>query len=934
MFNISRHTKTNTLAHALLARSVAKALLLCACVVSLAACTGGTGSADGKSITGTDLTIETASLEVPIFYVKRPVPSQAVDMETPYAFNPGAQLYARVSASAAAVETNITARIHGDNATYDVKNLEMSPDGTRLLFAMHPPEANPNNPTGFWSIWEYNMITDALRKVIADDFILSKGDAHDFDASYLPLPDPNNSTELAIVVSSTRQSTNRTLLVDELKSSYSGMEEDTARSERDLTDGGRLAASLHVYDESIADVADRMRQITFNQSHDIDPLVLPTGEIIYNRWDNINNRNAYSLYRITPDGTRNELMYGYHSHASSGSAGGEGIVTDMQVVENGLLLGILRERSLATNVLGGAIVKLDIDNYIDRDTPTAQNTGLINPAFETISASDVFTDPRLSRGGRFSSVKLLKDGSGRMLVSWTPCLTNVSSVIRPCTDSATLDQAEPIYGIWLFDNTSNENIIQPILPGDAGQMITDVVVAEAREALEVIDPEPLLLADSMGNERAVLNIRSIYDIDGADTASGGILRLADPGQTDPAAISRKFLRLVKAVSIPDESVHRFNGSAFGVSSAQLMREIVGYLPIEPDGSVRGVVPANIPLMLDIVDANGKRIGGRHQNWLQLGPNEVFECRGCHTSGSTEPHGRIDAQSDSAHPGAPIPGVYPNTIQNLGEVGLTMAESYARFIMTDPAPEPKERQPISDISYVDEWTDDSGSLSKAPSFTVSYDSLNTPNPENPFCKPAWSSLCRIIFNYETHIQPLWELPRTPVDDGSGNMVDTCVGCHTTNNLTRIPAGQLELGQQPRTNNHFKSYRELLRGDAQQALNNGVVDNRLWLCDNDEYDEDDNLIQFLRTPRGIGPTMNESGSRTGTSTRFFNCLNNDVCRKHIGEPIPDNCEEVGGDPLTDEPDIDHSGMLSPAELRLLAEWLDLGAQYYNNPLDAPN
>ncbi|NNC54573.1 MAG: hypothetical protein HKO07_02495, partial [Pseudomonadales bacterium] len=163
---------------------------------------------------------------------------------------------------------------------------------------------------------------------------------------------------------------------------------------------------------------------------------------------------------------------------------------------------------------------------------------------------------------------------------------------------------------------------------------------------------------------------------------------------------------------------------------------------------------------------------------------------------------------------------------------------------------------------------------------------------------------------------------------------CVGCHTTDNLTRIPAGQLELMRQPRTNNHFKSYRELLRGDAQQALNNGVVDDRLWLCDNDEYDEDDNLIQFLRTPRGIGPTMNESGSRTGTSTRFFNCLNNNVCRKHIGEPIPDNCEEVGGDPLTDEPDIDHSGMLNPAELRLLAEWLDLGAQYYNNPLDAPN
>ena len=30
-------------------------------------------------------------------------------------------------------------------------------------------------------------------------------------------------------------------------------------------------------------------------------------------------------------------------------------------------------------------------------------------------------------------------------------------------------------------------------------------------------------------------------------------------------------------------------------------------------------------------------------------------------------------------------------------------------------------------------------------------------------------------------------------------------------------------------------------------------------------------------------------------------------------------------------DHSGWLSPSELRLLSEWLDIGAQYFNNPFD---
>ena len=36
---------------------------------------------------------------------------------------------------------------------------------------------------------------------------------------------------------------------------------------------------------------------------------------------------------------------------------------------------------------------------------------------------------------------------------------------------------------------------------------------------------------------------------------------------------------------------------------------------------------------------------------------------------------------------------------------------------------------------------------------------------------------------------------------------------------------------------------------------------------------------------------------------------------------------------DPGGSHAGDLSDAELRLIAEWLDIGAQYFNNPFDAP-
>ena len=32
-------------------------------------------------------------------------------------------------------------------------------------------------------------------------------------------------------------------------------------------------------------------------------------------------------------------------------------------------------------------------------------------------------------------------------------------------------------------------------------------------------------------------------------------------------------------------------------------------------------------------------------------------------------------------------------------------------------------------------------------------------------------------------------------------------------------------------------------------------------------------------------------------------------------------------------DHTGYLTPAELRLISEWLDIGGQYYNDPFVAP-
>ena len=55
------------------------------------------------------------------------------------------------------------------------------------------------------------------------------------------------------------------------------------------------------------------RQISYNQSHDRNPTVLQTGEVMYSRWDHVGGRNQFSIFFTNPDGTNLFVLYGAHS---------------------------------------------------------------------------------------------------------------------------------------------------------------------------------------------------------------------------------------------------------------------------------------------------------------------------------------------------------------------------------------------------------------------------------------------------------------------------------------------------------------------------------------------------------------------------------------------------------------------------------------------
>jgi hypothetical protein len=509
------------------------------------------------------------------------------------------------------------------------------------------------------------------------------------------------------------------------------------------------------------------------------------------------------------------------------------------------------------------------------------------------------------------------------VVAWSQCrledtLASDPPRYLPCTlgdpDDPRYVEAPPLYGLWMRDAAADTE--QPIVVGREGIAITDVAVLEPRTLPAVlpddtIGSDPDLAAAGAG----ALHIRSVYDFGGTTTVDLETLR--DPLATTADQRPARFLRLVKAVSLPDRDLVELPGTAFGRSQAQLMREILGYAMIEPDGSVMIRVPANVAFWPEVLDADGRRIGDRHQNWLQVRPGEVLECNGCHTPDGRAAHGRADAEPHSANPGAPTDGSpFPNANPALfADAGETMAQVRAR-VLGLPPPEP-------DLVFTDLWTDPA-LRTPDPDFAHRYASLSTPAPTDPGCALSWTANCRTTIHYETHVHPLWSVDRTVLDaDGTTVVEDrTCTTCHGTSDaagLATVPAGQLDLTDGPSADEpaHQNSYRELLFPDNRQIVEDGVVvdelvqatdanGNPLFQTDaNGELilDPEGNPIPVL-VPIPVSPPLSVAGARQ--SPRFFDLF---------------------------QPGGTHAGYLNAAELKLVTEWIDIGGQYYNDPFAVP-
>jgi hypothetical protein len=873
-------------------------LLALLAITLFAGCTGG--NEDSVTVEG----------DIALAYTKRPNNIVMNPTSGARAIGEGGDLMIREKSSPSSPEYNVTAQFTQGRG--DVSDPEASYDGKKVVFAMLCPRSNTatinGQPacTGRWNIWEYDMSHTTRLDQGTFRRITSSTEFHDVDPAYLP-------AGRGFVFSSNRQAMSYTIPV--LGRNYYALDE----YEREQV------LNLHTMDND----GNHIEQISFNMSHDRNPVVRMDGDIMFSRWDHIGDRNHFVIFRVKPDGADMFVLYGAHSDGNS-------FLHPRDMDPNGPYRGFVTSSlmPLQRTQEGGGIMIIDAANYSEQNTPASTSVPSQGGQRQATQAA-LNIERGLSRFGRVTTPFPLWDGTNRILASFTPCQVRRRGVIVSCAtlSDADLDRlsdqsrliadivadevqadAPTSYGIYMF-NPANQTWRVVATP-PPGFNYLDPIPLQARA--EPNAPSPTNMDEGLKNAGlALIEIRSVYDTDDlgrmgdpvladADRAPGcppvrdpggnrandlipkkrpddpldtrawvaDLARMKDPtsrytsaGYTSASPYNCQpahFIRATRAVPPPTGTLGLRR--AIGATNFE-PQQIVGYAAIEPDGSFKLQIPADVPVTLTVIDAKGRGFQV-HTNWIQARPGERRTCDGCHGL----------RRGGALNSGA-IVGNHPNTLM-AAQPGETMASTRTRLNAS-------ALNVFADMTFTDVWANTaiSGVAPRSP-IDIRYSGLATAAPVNG------------IINYPDHIQPLWERNR-------GN--NTCTNCHTDPVKLDLRGGNAGTGR-------LTSYEELMVGDpviGANGLPQMIVQNGVQVIE--------------RGPALVDIRASEANA-TGMArrSRLIEIL--------FGESLLSSDEARATHPNPPASAPDHSVMLSAAEKRLVSEWIDVGGEYYNNPFDA--
>ncbi len=370
-------------------------------------------------------------------------------------------------------------------------------------------------------------------------------------------------------------------------------------------------------------------------------------------------------------------------------------------------------------------------------------------------------------------------------MSWSLCRVQDSTAATPvpmaCTSQRLTDpnfeSAPPLYSGFIFN--PGDNTFKPLFPPVEGVMVSDLVAVQARAPLWIKSHRHgAAAAGGPGRGRAQhpqrLRLRwrdsAQHRARGSGTCPDQSLpsrSLANPVLCQPDDRPARFIRIEEAVPRFDRQLDMTLpnidfGTAVG-SGVGFMRTILGYAPIEPDGSVSVRVPANVPFTFSILDKDGRRLP-------QLRPRTVHGCScvparsGIAMAAMRRPpalpsSARMGAMAPAFPRGpAPMPAAFPST--------LPAVRSGARRPATPWRWRVRAHLPVGagglfgNSAREPAGTRISGTPAPMPAVTLSLRyggrpalrraqrALHHAAPTSAGCQLNWNSTCRIVINYET------------------------------------------------------------------------------------------------------------------------------------------------------------------------------------------
>lgn len=339
--------------------------------------------------------------------------------------------------------------------------------------------------------------------------------------------------------------------------------------------GSSNVANLYIMHSDGSNV----RQLCFDQDHDWCPAVLNSGKVLYQRWEYTDtpHSNTRMLFHMNPDGTSQMEYYGSNSYWPNSIFYAKAIPDHPTKV-----VGIVTGHHGVARM--GELVVFDPGMNRHEASGVVQRIPGFGEKVEPIIEDQLVNE------------------------SWPKFLHPY-----PLSEKYFLVSAKPtpssLWGIYLVDAFDN----MLLLKEQTGYALFEPIALKKTKRPPVIPDR----TDPASKEAQVYLV-DVY---------------VGPGLQGVPRGSVKKLRVFSY----NYSYRGMGGllGTVGMDGPWDIKRILGTVPVEEDGSANFIIPANTPVSIQPLDAEGKALQIM-RSWMTAMPGEVLSCVGCHEHQNTTP----------------------------------------------------------------------------------------------------------------------------------------------------------------------------------------------------------------------------------------------------------------------------------------------------------